>query len=267
MDFIKYQLFRFSQRRSTVLVQSIRSDFGSYREKSKKRDRAITRELANLDKVVQELNTKNDSLVSRKEILKGMLREKPQNQNAASELDAIESELKILDEKVQAASRKSMRLGKRIENRKKEDEQFSRGIDVRINKIARKRFIQAAFVILILLVVVASMVQFFFPELGSKVKYEYFTVIAQLLPVMLIALYLTNVNSKDQRGKITWYYAVSKVDGVVAFFIGEMFCLNELAYPSKSTFAYMMINLAVYALAVQLIIAVLNGRSANSSGE
>jgi len=112
-------------------------------------------------------------------------------------------------------------------------------------------FIGALLFILLLAYVLLKVLR---PDFGPNISINYYVTLAGILPVLLVALFLTQTSRKlKNKIKSGWWLMLNegKTEGLVGFTIGEIACLAAIATNQSMTSLFVA---SVFGLLVMIMI-------------
>jgi Na+/H+ antiporter NhaD/arsenite permease-like protein len=140
---------------------------------------------------------------------------------------------------------------------------FSKEAEKLLDAYARNLVIIVIFGLLVLLFCVYVFEKIFFPSFGKNIHLDFYTTLAQILPALLIALFLAGpVDYKlqsqqhlDRLKRSVWHRLTlgDRLFGIVGFIAGELACLSAIARGSTGTGLFILSLFGAGILAVVLI--------------
>lgn len=165
--------------------------------------------------------------------------------------ESSEAELRLLSRRIKASERRMKRHQATFDEYELLVAANTKAIDKQFAKYGRAIVFSFIFFFVLVLVLTYAYYKMFVPGFGQGVSSSYYQTVAQILPLLLVAIFLNGTPdpADDKKPKSAWYRVNfrGKLEGLLSVTIGEVACLIAISYNISGT---MLLVITIYSLLV-----------------
>jgi len=131
---------------------------------------------------------------------------------------------------------------------------MSKKKDMQVERRAKKVVLLFTGSLLALVVVVYAFMKICFPTYASTISIDYYITLAGILPVLLVALFLSQPNRIPRRkNKLFWQSMLEegKAESLIGFAVGEIACLLAIATGYSAT---LLLTASIFGVVVIIMV-------------